>query len=332
MTTVVVAFPWNADEAMLAPLRDRFPDVEIVAQPYLGRFAHHVPDGEDELTDGARDVWARADATLALDLPAPITDLAPKLQWIQAIGAGIDHLAEADVPDHVTITNAAGVAAAPIAEFAISRLLSVWKRLPEIDAAQADHEWQAKFGRTVEGLTLGVVGLGAIGTAVAQRARGFGMRVIGTRRSYTAGQEHEAVHELRGTADLYDVLARCDAVVVSAPGTAETENMFDAAAFAAMKEGALFCNVGRGSLVDEPALIAALESGHLGAAILDVTREEPLPADDPLWSAPNIYISSHCSAAQDRYTDTLLALFADNLERYTSNEPLRNIVDRVAGY
>jgi len=81
-----------------------------------------------------------------------------------------------------------------------------------------------------------------------------------------------------------------------------------------------------------PALIAALESGHLGAAILDVTREEPLPADDPLWSAPNIYISPHCSAAQDRYTDTLLALFADNLERYTSGEPLRNIVDRVAGY
>ena len=332
MTTVVVAFPWNADDAMLAPLRDRFPDVELVAQPFLGRFAHHVPDGEDELTDAARDVWARADATLALDLPSPLTDLAPKLQWIQAIGAGIDHLAEAGVPDHVTITNAAGVAAAPIAEFAMSRLLAVWKRLPEIDAAQAEHDWQTKFGRTVEGLTLGVIGLGAIGTAVAQRARGFGMHVIGTRRSYRPGQEHDAVHELRGTADLHDVLARCDAVVVSAPGTAETENMFDAAAFAAMKEGALFCNVGRGSLVDEPALIAALESGHLGAAILDVTREEPLPADDPLWSAPNIYISPHCSAAQDRYTDTLLALFADNLERYTRGEPLRNVVDRDAGY
>jgi phosphoglycerate dehydrogenase-like enzyme len=332
MTTVVVAFPWNADDAMLAPLRDRFPEVEIVAQPYLGRFAHHVPDGEDELTDTARDVWARADATLALDLPGPISDLAPKLQWVQAIGAGIDHLADAQLPDDITITNAAGVAAAPIAEFAMSRLLSVWKRLPEIDDAQAEHQWQAKFGRTVEGLTLGVIGLGAIGTAVAQRARGFGMHVIGTRRSYRAGQEHEAVHELRGTADLHEVLARCDAVVVSAPGTAETENLFDAAAFAAMKEGALFCNVGRGSLVDEPALIAALESGHLGAAILDVTREEPLPADDPLWSAPNIYISPHCSAAQDRYTDTLLALFADNLERYTSGEPLRNIVDRAAGY
>jgi phosphoglycerate dehydrogenase-like enzyme len=331
-TTIVVAFPWNADDAMLAPLRERFPELEIAPAPYLGKFGHHLPDHQDELTDDARALWARADATMALDLPAPIAEIAPKLQWVQAIGAGIDHLADADLPDAVTITNAAGVAAAPIAEFAISRLLSVWKRLPEIDADQARHEWKAKFGRTVEGLTLGIIGLGAIGTAVAQRARGFGMYLIGTRRSYKEGQEHPAVDELRGTADLHEVLSRCDAVVVSAPGTAETENLFDAAAFAAMKPGALFCNVGRGSLVDEPALIAALESGHLGAAILDVTREEPLPPDDPLWSAPNIYISPHCSAAQDRYTETLLALFADNLERFTRGEPLRNVVDRAAGY
>jgi len=317
VTTIVVAFPWNADDAMLAPLRDRFPDVDIVAQPYLGRFGHHDPDRDDELTDEARDAWARAEGTLALDLPSPIADLAPKLRWVQAIGAGIDHLADAGLRDDVTITNAAGVAAAPIAEFAMSRLLSVWKRLPEIDEEQAKHEWKPKFGRTVEGLTVCIIGLGAIGTAVAQRARGFGMRVIGTRRSYVEGQQHPSVDELRGTGDLHEVLARCDAVVVSAPGTAETENMFDADAFAAMKPGALFCNVGRGTLVDEPALIAALESGHLGGAILDVTREEPLPADDPLWSAPNVHISPHCSAAQDRYTETLLALFADTLERYT---------------
>ena len=332
MTTVVVAFPWNADDEMLAPLRERFPELEIVAAPYLGRFGHHLPDQDDELTDDARAVWARADATMALDLPAPIAELAPQLGWVQAIGAGIDHLGDAGLPDAVMITNAAGVAAAPIAEFAISRLLSVWKRLPEIDEEQARHEWKAKFGRTVEGLTLGVIGLGAIGTAVAVRARAFGMYLIGTRRSYKEGQDHPAVDELRGTSDLHEVLARCDAVVVSAPGTAETENLFDAAAFAAMKPGALFCNVGRGSLVDEAALISALESGHLGGAILDVTREEPLPADDPLWSAPNILISPHCSAAQDRYTETLLALFADNLERYTHGQPLRNVVDRAAGY
>jgi phosphoglycerate dehydrogenase-like enzyme len=332
VTTIVVAYPWNADDEMLAPLRQRFPDLEIVAQPYLGQFNRYRPDAEDELTDDTRAVWARAEATLALDVPAPLTELAPHLRWVQAIGAGIDHLEQAELPDDLTITNAAGVAAAPIAEFVIARLLQVWKRLPEIDAQQVEHAWAPAFGRTVEGLTLGIIGLGAIGTAVAVRARAFDMTVIGTRRSYKEGQQHEAVDELRGVDDLHDVLGRCDAVVVSAPGTADTESMFDAAAFAAMKPGALFCNVGRGSLVDEAALIAALESGQVGAALLDVTRQEPLPADDPLWSAPNIYISPHASAAQERYTEKLLALFADNLDRYTRHEPLRNVVDRAAGY
>ena len=178
------------------------------------------------------------DATLALDVPAPIAELAPELRWVQAIGAGIDHLADAGLPDTVTITNVAGVAAAPIAEFTMSRLLSVWKRLPEIDGGQAQHEWKPKFGRTVEGLTLGVIGLGAIGTAVAQRAR---VRHVRHRHApeLKEGQDHPAVDELRGTGDLHEVLGRCDAVVVSVPGTAETENLFDAAAFVATREGAV---------------------------------------------------------------------------------------------
>jgi phosphoglycerate dehydrogenase-like enzyme len=330
--TVVIAYPWNADDPLLAPLRAAFPDLEIVAQPYLGKFGHHVPGASDELSDEQRAVWARAEATLALDLPPAIGELAPGLRWVQAIGAGIDHLDGAGLPVACVVTNAAGVAAAPIAEFAIGRLLAVWKRFDEIDDQQRAREWKPKFGTLVEGLTLGVIGLGAIGTAVAVRARAFGMTTIGTRRSYQPGDDHSAVDELRGTGDLHDVLARCDAVVVSAPGTAETENLFDKEAFAAMKPGALFCNVGRGSLVDEQALIEALESGHLGAAILDVTRQEPLPADDALWSAPNVWISPHCSASQERYTDKLLELFADNLGRYTRGEELRNVVDRAAGY
>jgi phosphoglycerate dehydrogenase-like enzyme len=332
MTTIIVAYPWNADDELLAPLRERFPEHDIVVQPYLGQFNRYRPDAEDELTDETRSVWARAEGALALDLPAPLVELAPKLRWVQAIGAGIDHLEGAGLPEDLTITNAAGVAAAPIAEFVMARLLQLWKRLPEIDAQQVDHQWAPKFGRTVEGLTIGIIGLGAIGTAVAVRARAFDMTVIGTRRSYKEGQQHDAVDELRGVDDLHEVLGRCDAVVVSAPGTADTENMFDAAAFAAMKPGALFCNVGRGSLVDEGALIAALASGQVGAALLDVTRAEPLPADDPLWSAPNVYISPHASAAQERYTEKLLQLFADNLDRFTRGEPLRNVVDRVAGY
>src|SRR5262249_2792471 len=160
-----------------------------------GRFGHHLPDQDDELTADARAAWSRADATMALDLPGPIAELAPGLQWVQAIGAGIDHLGDAGLPDAVTITNAAGAAPAPIPELAISRRLSVWKRLPEIEAAQVEHSWSTKFGTTVEGLTMGVIGLGAIGSAVAVRARAFGMYVIGTRRSYKEGQDHPAVDE-----------------------------------------------------------------------------------------------------------------------------------------
>ena len=332
MTTVVIVFPWNVSDDDLAPLHAEFPDVEIVAQPYLGAFAHHVPGASLELGDDERAVWARADATLALDLPKGIGELAPGLRWVQAIGAGVEHLDEVGLPDECVVTNAAGVAAASIAEFAIGRLLQVWKRFPEIDTAQRTHEWKPKYGVLVEGLTLGIIGLGAIGSAVVVRARAFGMTTIGTRRTYKEGDVHDLVDELYGTAHLHEVLARCDAVVVSAPGTQETENLFDAAAFAAMKPGSLFCNVGRGSLVDEPALIDALDRGHLGGAILDVTRQEPLPADDPLWDAANISISPHSSTSQERYNEKLFALFADNLGRRLRGGELRNVVDRAAGY
>jgi phosphoglycerate dehydrogenase-like enzyme len=329
---VVVAYPWDADDASLEPLRARLPGLDFVAAPYFGKFAHHVPGASDTLSDDERKLWADAEVTLALDLPPDIAELAPGLRWVQAIGAGVDHLKDADLADGVMVTNAAGVAAVPIAEFAIGRLLEVWKHFGELDRMQRDKEWKPTFGVLAEGQTLGIIGLGAIGRAVATRARAFGMHVIGTRRSYQPGDTHPTVDELRGADELHEVLAQCDAVVVAAPGTDDTESMFDAAAFAAMKPRSVFCNVGRGSLVDEPALIAALEHGHLGAAILDVTRQEPMPPDDPLWDAPNIYISPHCSASQDRYVDKLFDLFAENLEHYGKGEPLRNVVDLTAGY
>src|SRR3954452_14858255 len=179
LRTVVVAYPWDADDALLAPLRAEFPDLEIVAQPYFGRFGHHVPGASDELSETELAVWARAGAAIALDLPKGIAELAPELRWIQAIGAGIDHLDDVGLDEKCVITNAAGVAAAPIAEFAIGRLLAVWKRFGEIDEQQVRREWKPKFGRLVEGQTLGVIGLGAIGSEVATRARAFGMTTIG---------------------------------------------------------------------------------------------------------------------------------------------------------
>ena len=126
--------------------------------------------------------------------------------------------------------------------------------------------------------------------------------------------------------------ARCDAVVLSAPQTPETIDLFDAERFERLKRGTVVVNVGRGSIIDEAALVAALESGQVGAAVLDVTREEPLPADSPLWDAPNMYLSPHCSTAREGYNEALMELFCDNLERFLANEPLRNVVDPDRGY
>jgi phosphoglycerate dehydrogenase-like enzyme len=332
---VVVAYPWRERQDLLDHLRSVVPAVAVRALPYVGpKFGRHVRDAAsiDELTDERRAMWADAEVVMALDLPKGIGALAPNLRWVQAIGAGIDHLHQIGLPDRLVLTNAAGVAAVPIAEFVIARLLGVWKRFSDLDELQRAHTWQATFGRVFDASTVGLVGLGAIGGAVAVRARALGARTIGIRRSYQPGGTSPLCDELFGTDSLHEVLARCDAVVLSAPATPETENLFDTAAFAAMRAGAVFCNVARGSLVDEAALIDALERRHLGAAIIDVARAEPLPPDDPLWDAPNIYISPHSSASQDRYLESLFDLFADNLGRYARGEDLRNVVDLSVGY
>jgi phosphoglycerate dehydrogenase-like enzyme len=208
----------------------------------------------------------------------------------------------------------------------IGQLLAVWKRLDELADQQRRRVWEPAYGRQVSGLRLGVVGLGAIGTAVAERAGALGMGVLAVRRRPGAGDRPPAVDEVVGPDGLHDVLSRVDAVVVCAPASPDTHELFDAAAFAAMRPGAVFCNVARGSLVDEAALLDALRSGHLGAAVLDVTRQEPLPADSPLWDAPNLRLSPHSAASLDHYVESLFELFADNLGRYLRGEPLRNVV------
>jgi phosphoglycerate dehydrogenase-like enzyme len=174
------------------------------------------------------------------------------------------------------------------------------------------------------------VGLGSIGDAVALRARALGARVLGLRRSAKPGDTSASVETLYGSAGLHEMLARCDAVVVAAPATPETQHLIDAAALAAMKPGAVLVNVARGSLVDEAALVAALGEGRLGAAALDVFEREPLPKESLLWDLPNLYVSAHSSVSVDRYLDDVFDLFADNLRRFTAGEPLRNVVDMQA--
>jgi phosphoglycerate dehydrogenase-like enzyme len=337
---VLLAFPSHPSTTLVRRLTDVSPWIEIIACAYEEELARRTARGRNDevglanhpappLTDEQRAAFARADVALAFDLPQKVLSVAPRLRWVQAIGAGVDHLRDAGLDARVLLTNAAGVAAVPIAEFVIGRLLAVWKRFDTLAEQQQRRVWKPAYGRVLSGGTIGLVGLGAIGTAVAVRARALGMRVLAVRRTSTPSP---AADEVFGPAELHSVLARCDAVVLSAPSTRATENLFDGKAFAAMKRGAVFCNVARGALVDEDALITALERGHIGAAVLDVTKEEPLPENSPLWTAPNLYLSPHSAASPDRYLESLFDLFADNLDRYVRGEPLRNVVDLAAGY
>lgn len=313
--------------------------VERYDEPHELRSARGKPGAEDlrdrapALTDAQRDAFARLDVAVAIDLPFDVGTHAPNLRWVQSVGAGTGQLQSAGLAEAgIRLTSAAGANAVGIAEFAIARVLQHWKNLRAIDAAQQEHEWRPAYGRQLAGGTLGLIGLGAINSAIAARAQAFGVRVVATRRSATPGATAPNIEELFPTTELHTMLGECDALIAAVPETAETTGMMDAKAFAAMKPGALFCNVGRGSFVDEPALIDALERGHLGAAALDVASVEPLPPDHPLWDAPNLYLSPHAAASPGALFVNLHQLFKENLARFLAGDPLENEVDLSRGY
>lgn len=336
--------PRETYEADLAALRALDPRVEIVECRYTednqlrterGRPGSASDAGlrarAPELTPDQRAGLARIEVALVADLPFDVADLAPNLRWVQSVAAGNGQLVSAGLPtDRVAATTAAGVNGTPISEFAFARLLAHFKGHRELEERQRERRWQAVFGAQVSGRTLGLVGVGGIGGEIAKRAQAFGMTVYATRRRTDKPAAH--VDRLFHPDDLHTMLGECDAVISAAPETPDTVDTMDAAAFAAMRPGAFYCNVGRGSFVVEKDLVEALESGHLAAAALDVARTEPLPAEDPLWDAPNIYISAHCSSdGRDHFTG-VFRLFRENLAKYLAGEPLRNAVDPASGY
>jgi phosphoglycerate dehydrogenase-like enzyme len=252
---------------------------------------------------------------------------------VQAVGAGTAQLQSAGLAESgITLTTSAGSNAVGIAEFVIGRLLQERKGFRAIDALQAAHTWDPVYGTELAGTTLGLIGVGAINEAVAKRAQAFDVRVVATRRSATPGATAPHVDALFPTSELHAMLAECDAVVAAVPETPETVGLMDRAAIRATKPGAFFCNVGRGSLVDEDALVEALRDGHLRGAALDVASQEPLPADHPLWDAPQLYLSFHNASAPSALFRNLHRLLRDNLTRYLAGEPLRNEVDLARGY
>ncbi|MEL7207744.1 MAG: D-2-hydroxyacid dehydrogenase, partial [Actinomycetota bacterium] len=285
-----------------------------------------------EVTAEDRATLSRLHVALAIDLPPDITTIAPDLRWVQAVGSGTGQLQGCGLEEAgITLTSNGGANAIGIAEFAFGRLIEARKHFPAIARRADQHRWDPVYGDQLSGQTIGLLGYGSINRAVATRAAAFEMTVLALRRTPDCPPE-EPVDRFYGPDDLHEMLGRCDAVIAAVPDTPEAEGMMDDAAFAALPRGAFFANVGRGTLVDETALIAALESGRVGAAAIDVARVEPLPADDPLWAAPNLRISAHCSSAPTELLPTVHRLFRENLRRFLDGEPLRSTVSTDHGY
>lgn len=261
----------------------------------------------------------------------------PRLRWVAATSAGAGEqiaaagLDRADL-DRITFTSAAGIHAGPLAEFAMFGLLILVKDAAGLAAAKAARQWPERREPVGElaGRTVLVLGLGGIGRRVAELAGAFGMRVLGVKRNPDGPLP--GVEEVHPTSALAKLLPEADAVVVTLPGTRETAGLLDAEALDLLPRGALVVNVGRGTVIDEDALVERLGSGQLGGAALDVFQTEPLPAESPLWALDNVLLSPHAAALSAGENDRLVELFRDNLRRDLAGEPLRNRIDTSVFY
>jgi glyoxylate/hydroxypyruvate reductase A len=279
------------------------------------------------------DILFDFDQTHLHDLP----ELAPRVRWIQATSAGIGERVVAldyvdRMPDTV-FTTASGVHAGPLAEFCLLGMVAFSRGLFTMFDQQRRRDWTRFAGSDLRGRTVAVFGHGSIGIEVGRVARALGMYVIGMRRNPAGSRPEDlSADEIHPADSLHHILPRAEFLVIAAPHTPETEGVIGAEEIALLPPGAVVINVGRGLLVDEPSLIAALESGDLGGAVLDVFATEPLPADSPLWAMPNVLVSPHSAATSDRENARITDLFCENLRRFLAEEPLLNVLDTERRY
>ena len=260
-----------------------------------------------------------------------------RLRWVQSPAVGVGTLLYSEmIASAVVITNARGIRARAMAEHVLGVTIALARQLPAVLRYQVAHHWGQNVLegsgriRTLNGLRMGIVGLGSIGLEVARLAAPFGLRISAIRRR--VGPAPEGVEEVLPPDRLHDVLARSDVVVLAAPLTGATHCLIGRGEVAAMKPGAWLVNIGRGRLVDDAALVEALQTGHMGGAALDVFTHEPLDSASPYWDLPNVIVTPHISGALEDYWVPLVALFSENLRRFEAGQPLLNVVDKEAGY
>jgi len=254
-----------------------------------------------------------------------------RLRWIQSSAAGLDHcLVPAVVESEILVTSASGVLANQVAEHALGLAIACTRRLPLFLDQQKEREFVRRPTRDLTGSTVGIVGLGGVGRRLVEVLAPFGVRILAS--DYFPYAKPDAVAFLGGPETLSLLLEQADILFLCVPLTPLTRGMIDASAIAKMKQGAILVNMARGPLIDENALVDALQSGRLDSAALDVTPEEPPPAESRLWSAPRLIITPHVAGQSAHRIDAMTDFYCDNLQRYLAGHPLCNAVDKRLGF
>jgi phosphoglycerate dehydrogenase-like enzyme len=340
--TLFISF--HIDPRLIEKIKQADPDIEILYDPSLlgkprykndqhGGPIARTPEQEEKI----QGMMAEAEIMLGY-VPGDYRDLGkwfPRLRWNQSPSAGIGWgvrrygWTETDID----FTTSSGMHSTPLAEFCVMSMLMFVKNYFLIAQQKRRHKWQRTSALELRGKTLGVIGLGSVGRETARLGQCLGMNVVGTKRT-VEGVDPASVNvdELYAWDDLDPVLSKSDFLVIICPETDETRGMIGKEELTKMKEGSVLINIARGSIVDEPELIKALQSGHLGGAAVDVAAKEPLPPESPLWDMPNVIISPHSASTVEAENENLTDIFVDNLGRYIGGRPFRNLLDKKALY
>lgn len=318
-TLLVISHPAARHLRLLAQLPD---EIRIVAADDTGGLLHAAPDADAVLCGGtSRNVLS----TLWPHLT--------KLEWVHALAAGLeDLLFPALVESKVVLTNTRGVFARSLGEFALAGMLHFAKDLRRLQRQQAEGRWEPFDIDELHGRVLGIVGYGSIGRAAAERAKAFGMRIHALRRRPGLSAQDPLVDRTYAPAELSGLLAASDYLLCAAPLTEETRGLIGEHQLRQLRPNAVVLNLGRGPVIDEPALIAALDQGRIRGAVLDVFDTEPLPPGHPFYRMENVLLSPHSADHTATWMDDAMQLFVENYRRYIGGEPLLNVSDKLAGY
>jgi D-2-hydroxyacid dehydrogenase (NADP+) len=317
---------WNPPPEMAARIRSRWPEMGVVHLPNYDGLERELPD---------------TDIFVGYSLRAQQFAASQKLKWIHATAAAVGQLMYPELrASGIEVTNARGVHRVPMAEHILGTLIALARRFPDCIRYQQQRRWAqqelwdgvpaALRPRELRGQTILFIGFGTIGREVAKIAQPLGVRIWAVTRSGKA--DNGLAERVFPATKLHETLPQADFVILAAPETPETKRMMGGREFALMKPSAYFVNVARGTLVDEPALIQALEQRKIAGAALDVTSQEPLPPENPLWKADNLFITPHMSAVSEHLWDRQTDLLIENLERWFGGRELLNRVDLARGY